>query len=165
MRLTRTEIITELSFFGCKKGKFLQLILFFRFYFSVFFGFGVFQFKGIGNRFPAALFLSRFCPDFLIHPIQWLSVRLLRRYCPLSGICPNFWIKGCPMSLFPDSACLDSDHCLDFVPEKAVRCRSFRLNKGETELSRFPVSLSADVWLVCLFQHIAIALSHSRWWS
>ena len=89
--------------------------------------------------------LSRFCPDF---SKKILSDVFLSRFC-LSRFCPDFQKKNFPVSVCPDSVCLDSVRCPDFVRisrKNSVRCLSVRPGKDKTELSGLSLSLSADVW-------------------
>ena len=90
--------------------------------------------------------VSGFCPDSLSGVC--LSGYCLSRFCPLSGFCPEFRKKRCPVSVCPDSVCLNSVRRPDSVRNFAknpFRCLSVRPDKDETELSGLSLSLSADV--------------------
>ena len=94
--------------------------------------------------------LSRFCPDFSKKILSdvFLSRFCLSRFCPVSGFCPDFQKKNFPVPVCPDSVCLDSVRCPDFVRisrKNTVRCLSVRPGKDKTELSGLSLSLSADV--------------------
>ena len=64
------------------------------------------------------------------------------------------------MSVCPDSVCLDSVRCPDFVrifKKNSVRCLSVRPDRDKTELSGLSLSLSADVCHeVCYKLHVIV---------
>ena len=85
----------------------------------------------------------------------WHVADIGGQHCPcpaLVSFSSGFSGKSCPVSICPDSVSLDFVSCLDSVRifgKNAVRrCLSVRPDKDETELSRFLVSLSTDVWHV-----------------